>query len=151
MENQLPQKHRQKKIIQYRKDDLKWIFIIFYIVIAICSYFIHLKRKQITETSKLRFNNVNIEYVENGTYIGKCQTSFLTIEVEVSVLNHKICQIEVLQNKGTISFKPEELINQIIDQNKVIVSVIKHYELQSIVFINAVDNALYNALNPEIE
>lgn len=126
-----------KKVINVKT--LAFITVIF---IMICSFLIARHKNQLLEARTLPFYNISLDDVEDGTYIGKTYTSFLHVQLEVSVKDHKIQDIKVIENKGSQGIKVEPILQEMIKQNKVIVPAIKGEELASMVFISCVDSAL---------
>ena len=108
----------------------------------IAFYFISLKRQRINELSKLTFKNTQIESVADGSYIGKCTTSFMQVEVEVFVKDGKLQKIVLLNSKGFKGKDAESILDRMVAENKILVEPIKHEELYCIVFYVAVDDAL---------
>ena len=123
---------------------VKWIGIFCCILLMIAFYFISLKRQRINELSELSFKNTQIESVADGSYIGKCSTSFMHVEVEVFVKGGKLQKIDLLNSKGFKGKDAEKILNRMVEENKILVEPIKHEELYCIVFYVAVDNAVRN-------
>lgn len=121
---------------------IKWIGIFVCILLMIAFYFISLKRQRINELSKLTFKNTQIESVADGSYIGKCTTSFMQVEVEVFVKDGKLQKIVLLNSKGFKGKDAESILDRMVAENKILVEPIKHEELYCIVFYVAVDDAL---------
>ena len=121
---------------------IKWIGIFCCILLMIAFYFISLKRQRINELSKLSFKNTQIESVADGSYIGKCTTSFMQVEVEVFVKDGKFQKIVLLNSKGFKGKDAELILDRMVAENKILVEPIKHEELYCIVFYAAVDDAL---------
>lgn len=134
-----------EKFFNYLNDHesyIKWIGILVCILLIIAFYFISLKRQRITELSKLSFKNTQIETVADGTYEGKCSTSFMHVVVEVTVENGKLTKIDLIESKGFKGKNAQAILDQMIKENKILVEPIKHEELYCIVFYVAVDDAL---------
>lgn len=131
------------------EDSAKWIFIPICIFLVIWIFFIRMKRNQIQEVKNLPFSNVSIESVEDGTYTGKCTTSFMKVVVEVSVKEHKLQRIDFIENENEVAKKAAVIADSMIEKNKVIVTPLKKMELQCVVIFAAVDDALKKGV-PEI-
>lgn len=121
---------------------VKWIGILACILLIIAFYFISLKRQRISELSRIPFKNTQIETVADGTYEGKCSTSFMHVVVQVTVANGKLEKIDLIESKGFKGKDAEQILSDMVKENKILVSPIKNEELYCIVFYAAVDNAL---------
>jgi uncharacterized protein with FMN-binding domain len=131
--------------ISYLNDHesyVKWLGILVCVLLMIAFYFINLKRQRITELSKLEFKNTQIETVADGTYFGKCKTSFMYVEVEVCVKDGRFEKISIVDSKGFKGKNAELILDNMVKENKILVSPIEHEELYSIVFYVAVDDAV---------
>lgn len=121
---------------------LSYFAIIF---VMFCGYLILRHKNQITEARNLPFYNVSLEQVEDGTYLGKTYTSFMHVQLEVTVKNHLFQDIKVIENKGSQGQKVAPILQTMIKENKTVVPAIKGEELASLVFISCVDTALHNS------
>ena len=123
--------------------------ILYVILIAACILLTFLMyrqrhiRKLYRQAAKLPFYNIQAQDVEDGTWRGKVYTSFLHVQLDVTVQDHKITKIDIIENEGAYGKKIEPLLDEIIAQNESVVHAVKGDELASIVFIACVDNALY--------
>ena len=72
---------------------LSYFAIVF---VMFCGYLILRHKNQITEAKNLPFYNVSLEQVEDGTYTGKTYTSFMHVQLEVTVKNHTLESINVI-------------------------------------------------------
>ena len=135
-----------------KKNDLKSVstakLLSYFAIVFVmfCGYLILRHKNQITEAKNLPFYNVSLEQVEDGTYTGKTYTSFMHVQLEVTVKNHTLESINVIENKGSQGQKVEPILQTMIEQNKTVVPAIKGEELASLVFISCVDTALHNSL-----
>lgn len=118
------------------------VLIVVCIVMMFLSYQNIRKRKQINDVKALPFTNTLVENVQNGTYIGDVQTTFLCIKVEVTVLDQHITDIKVLEKSGSKKYDETELLQKMITENTSFVKDIKGNELNALVYICCVDNAL---------
>lgn len=131
------------------KSKLRSIDIVLIVVCVFMMFFSYLnirKRKNINEVKNLPFRNVAVENVQNGTYLGDIQTSFLCLKIEVTVKDKKIEAINILEKSGSKKINEELLLQKMIDENKSLVQVEKGEELVSLVYICCVDNALAQGL-----
>ena len=111
-------------------------------VIMLSSYFVARKKMQLREASSLPFHNVQLEQIADGSYKGKTYTSFLHLQLEVIIENHKIKEINVIENDGIDGEKARPIIQKMIEQNSIVVPAVKGAELGSLVYISCVSTAL---------
>ena len=99
-------------------------------------------RRQIQEAKQLPFYNTNLEQVEDGTYTAETITSFCRVKLQITVENHIMTDIQVLENIGFKGHHAEPITKTMLEQNKTIVPAIKGEELASLVFISCADKAI---------
>jgi len=122
------------------------------VILLFVSYLNVRKRKQILEIKNLPFTNVSVDQIDDGIYTGKAETSLMCVKIQVSVENHQITDIKILERSGTKkSDKAELLFEKMKKENKAFVSVEEGEELIDLIYICCVDNALSQSLNAEIE
>lgn len=131
------------KINAEKFDSYKWLLILFCLVLMIFTFFIQQKRARIKEVSKIPFYNTQLSDVPDGTYYGKCYSSFMNVVVQVTVQNETLKNIVIMESKGIFPQEGDMIINKMISNNKIIITPDKGLELKSIVLFSAVDNALH--------
>lgn len=123
-------------------DLSKFLMIVALILLMAGGYVINRKKLQLREAANLPYYKIELSDIEDGIYTGKAQTSFLHLELEIQIENHKIKDIKVLQNDGLDGEKARPIINEMIEQNKIVVPAIKGAERGSLVYISCVSTAL---------
>ena len=126
----------------HKTDFSKYLMIVALICLMAGGYIVSRKKIQLREAANLPFYKIELSEIEDGTYTGKTETSFLTLELEIQIENHKIKDIKVLQNEGLDGEKARPIIQEMIGQNKIVVPAIKGAERGSIVYISCVSSAL---------
>jgi len=124
----------------------KALMIVTVAFLMICGYIVARRKAQIREVSNLPFYDVQLEAVADGVYHGKTETSFLHLELDVYVEEHKLVKIEVIDNDGIDGEKARPILDRMIAENKVVVPAIKGAERGSIQYISCVDCALYSGV-----
>ena len=99
-------------------------------------------RNYYKQAAKLPFYNVQPEQVEDGTYRGKIYTNFLHVQLDVTVTDHKLTKIDIIENEGAYGKKVAPILDEMIAQNSSVVQAVQGEELASIVFVACVDDAL---------
>ena len=132
----------QKKQKYSKPDYSKFLMFAAIIFIVFCGYIIARKKIQLREAASLPFYKIELEQIADGTYSGKTYTSFLHLQLDVKIENHKITDIIVIENDGIDGEKARPIIQKMIEQNSVVVPAIKGAELGSLVYISCVSTAL---------
>ena len=125
-----------------KTDYSKYLMIVALICLMAGGYIVSRKKIQLREAANLPFYKIELSEIEDGTYTGKTETSFLSLELKIQIENHKIKDIKVLQNEGLDGEKARPIIQEMINQNKIVVPAIKGAERGSIVYISCVSTAL---------
>lgn len=123
-------------------DLVKVISIFFCIVLMIFTFFTQQKKRHYNEAKILPFLNVQLENVADGRYENTTVTSFMQLTVLVTVKDHQLTAIKIIENKGSRGQKIESMIPLMLEKNTAIVSVPKGDEIGGLVFISCVDGAL---------
>ena len=123
-------------------DASKFLMIIALIILMAGGYIVNRKKLQLREAANLPYYKIELSEIEDGIYTGKTQTSFLHLELEIHVENHKIKDIKVLMNDGLDGEKARPIIDEMIAENKIVVPAIKGAERGSLVYISCASTAL---------
>lgn len=130
--------------MKLKTDYSKLLMIVALIVLMLCGFLVKKKKATYREAMRLPFYNVQLESVEDGVYYGKSYTSYLRLQLNVTVENHKIVNIDVIENKGIDGIEARPIIEKMINENKIAVTAIEGAERGSLQYISCVDSALYN-------
>ena len=132
----------KKRHINPDSKSLQIVLICICAILAIMMYIKNRQRNQYKEVAKLPFYNINVLDVQDGTYHGKIYTSFQHIQLDVTVKDHEITKIDIIENEGSYGQKVAPIVDEIISENQSVVNAIKGDEIASILFIICVDDAL---------
>ena len=124
----------------------KALAVIALLSIMLGGFLVSRRKNHLAEATKLPYHNVSLEQVPDGFYKARTETSFLHIELQVQVENHKIIEIKVIEADGIDAVPAQPVLNRMIAENKIAVQAVKGAELGSLVYISCVDKALYNAI-----
>lgn len=108
-------------------------------------YLIARRKMRFREAASLPFYKIELSQINDGTYEGKTYTSFLHLQLNVTVEDHKLKSIDVLENEGIDAETARPIIQKMIEQNAVVVPAVKGAELGSLVYISCVSCALNGA------
>lgn len=125
-----------------KKSTYSMVIICFCVAMMICSFFLTRNKRQIKEASALPFSNTKIEQVADGIYEAQTYTSFLHLQVKVTVKDHQLSNIELVENSGSKGQHLDQMVLRMIEQNKVVVELQKNDQLASVVLISCVDSAI---------
>lgn len=125
----------------------KTLAVIALITIMLGGYILNRRKSHVNEATKLPYYNVTLEQVPDGTFSARTKTSFLHIELTVTVQDHQIKDIKIIESEGIDSQTAKPILEKIKQENKTAVQAIKGAELGSLVYISCVDSALYKAIN----
>ena len=114
------------------------------IFIMFGGWIISKQKARSAEAARLPFYNVQLDDVEDGIYYGKTETSFMQVELEIEVENHKFKDIRIIKSEGVDCESVKPIVQEMIKQNKTAVKAVKGAELGSLVYISCVDGALHN-------
>lgn len=126
-----------------KENFAKTLAFVAVIFIMLSAYILNRHKAKIIEASKLPFYQVNLEQVEDGVYPGKTYTSFAHVQLEVTVKNHTITDISASECDGLEVVKAKNVLQRMIEQNKIIVPAQKGEEIGTMVLISCVDGALH--------
>lgn len=119
------------------KKIVKWVGIVFLAFIALIAAVAFLGKGQ---TEQITIQNVDLQQVSDGTYIGTYSAFRFTNIVEVTVENHTITNIEVLKTqREDLSCK---LAEEVISQQNPAVDTVSAATLDTKAFLKAIENAL---------
>lgn len=98
-----------------------------------------------TAVSKITYEKQNILDIADGSYTGECDVQFIYAKVCVTVKDHRIADIQLLEHRNGRGAVAESILKKMIDTQKIDVDVVAGATNSSKVIKKAVDNALLNA------
>lgn len=125
------------------KNDISSILMLVALVCLMAGgWYIARKKARFKEAASLPFYKIELSQIADGEYEGQTMTSFLHLRLLVTIENHQLKNIEVLENDGLDGETAKPIIQEMIKQNKIVVPAIKGAELGSLVYISCVSTAL---------
>ena len=88
------------------------------------------------------FEDINISDIPDGVYVGEYDVNFIYAEVEVTVQNGEITNINILEHRHERGKTAEVIADSMVDEQKIDVDAISGATNSSIVIKKAVENAL---------
>ena len=131
-----------KHKINFHTDYSKILMFVALLCLMGGGYRIARKKARLREASALPFYKIEMSEVADGVYEGQTMTSFLHLKLNVTVEEHKLTKIDVLQNDGIDGETARPIIDKMIEQNAIVVPAVKGAELGSLVYISCVSTAL---------
>jgi len=92
--------------------------------------------------SMLEYKSVDMDTVADGVYQGEADARLVFVRVEVSVKDHRIEDIKILEHKNGLGRKAEAIIEAMMEQNSYEVDAVSGATLSSEAIKSAVSKAL---------
>lgn len=96
----------------------------------------------IAASKQLTFTPISLIEIADGTYTGTASAGIVKAEVQVTVKDHRLFQIEILHHEQGMGKEAEHIVQDMIKQNTVEVDVIAGATVSSRVLRKAIENAL---------
>ncbi|HET6785937.1 MAG TPA: hypothetical protein VFH18_07925 [Erysipelotrichaceae bacterium] len=91
----------------------------------------------------VEINQVNLEHVEDGTYTGSYDLTRWSNSVEVTVVNHRIEKIEVIEDVMIqLDELTQRLFNNVIMKQSLDVDIETGSTVTSLAYLKSIENAL---------
>ncbi|MDE5780873.1 MAG: FMN-binding protein [Lachnospiraceae bacterium] len=86
--------------------------------------------------------DVDTEFIEDGTYIGEHDAGYIYAKVKVTVLSHKITDIDILEHRNERGREAENITNSIILEQDISIDAVSGATNSSLVIEKAIEKAL---------
>lgn len=93
-------------------------------------------------TQSLEYTSLHLETIDDGIYNGEYTMDPVIVILEVTVVDHRIENIEIIDHNNGLGGNAEQIIATIIDQQSLDVDSISGATLSSHTILKAVENAL---------
>ncbi len=117
------------------------IFVLVVIVVIIVA-FGRMTKNMNTEMDNLTNVEIDMNNVKDGVYIGKSETSLVKVEVEVTVENGKMTNIDIIKHENGKGEPANVIVDDMVEKNTYDVDGVSGATTSSEVIKNAVNNAL---------
>lgn len=129
---------------------MKKVIRLLIILVVLCSFgvigFSSFSNKIVKEANALENKKIDILKVANGVYEGHSELGPVIVDVEVSVIDGRIIDINLVRHENGLGSSANNITNIIKEQNSCEVDAISGATVSSKVIINAVNNALASGL-----
>lgn len=95
--------------------------------------------------ASITINEIDLSTIPDGTYIGSYDVDLISAKVEVTVSNHTITNINLLEHHNEKGKPAEAIINTILEQQSLDVDAVTGATNSSKVIKKAIENALASA------
>lgn len=95
---------------------------------------------------ELPVTGVNLDNIEDGSYYGRYSTFPVSVEVKVTVTDHVITAIELIEHRHGQGKAAEVITGKVVEAQNLAVDLISGATYSSKVIIKAIEDALVNAV-----
>ena len=95
----------------------------------------------------LTFEEIDLKKVEDGVYEGQCDTGVVRARVQVTVRDHRMESIELLEHENGRGTPAEAILDQMVQEQTTAVDAVSGATCSSKVIRKAVENALTKGLS----
>lgn len=92
--------------------------------------------------NRIEIQNVDLSKLSDGKYTGKCDAEVISAEVEITVNDNKIEDIELLNHKNERGKPAESVVDEVVKEQKITVDTVSGATNSSKVILKAIENAL---------
>ena len=94
------------------------------------------------KVNALTFDEIDLTKVEDGVYEGQCDTGVVRVRVQVTIRNHQLESIELLEHENGRGTPAEAILDQMVQNQTTAVDAVSGATCSSKVIRKAVENAL---------
>ena len=98
------------------------------------------------KVAALTFDEIDLTKVEDGVYEGQCDTGVVRVRVQVTIRNHQLESIELLEHENGRGTPAEAILDQMVQNQTTAVDAVSGATCSSKVIRKAVENALAEGL-----
>lgn len=122
---------------------IKIIILVVLILIVGCSITMYVKYKDMVRTfQKTTVNDINIKKVKDGVYTGQFEKFLILVELKVTVKNHKITGIEIVNQRAGKGYEATEITDKVVKAQSLKVDSVTGATISSVAILKAIERAL---------
>jgi uncharacterized protein with FMN-binding domain len=87
-------------------------------------------------------SSYDLSAIDDGVYTGVCENGLVSVELEVSVKNHAIANINIIKHQNGLGAKAESIIDEVVQQQSLEIDAIAGATMSSQTILKAIENAL---------
>jgi len=118
------------------------ILLILLVIGAGATYFVKMTENSLAELSSTEIVDVDLTTLDDGTYLGSYKAFPVSVEVEVTVLNHEITEILIVKHDSGQGEPAEVIILDVIEMQSLNVDLVTGATYSSKVILLAIQDAL---------
>ena len=96
----------------------------------------------VNDVNSITVSNLNMANITDGIYVGEYSITPVYVEVEVSVTEHKITNIKIIEHENGVGGKAEKIVDNVISRQSLEVGAVSGATVSSKCIIKAIENAL---------
>ncbi len=131
-------KNGQKKMHWHR---MMTVLILMLLVVHVIVYYVDFIR-YLNAVSGIEISDVNVNEIPDGEYTGEYDVGYIYAKVQVTVVDGKISDIEILEHRNERGSKAESIIEDILEEQRIDVDAVTSATNSSLVIEKACENAL---------
>lgn len=137
----------------FMKKRAKYVLIVLSVVLAAGflagGFYLKSIRDYKTEVAAITFTEIDLAKVEDGIYEGQCDTGVVRARVQVTVKNHTLESIELLEHDNGKGVPAEVILEQMVQNQTTDVDTVSGATCSSKVIRKAVEDALAKGVSGE--
>lgn len=96
----------------------------------------------VNDVKSITVSNPDIANIADGIYVGEYSVTPVYVKVEVSVTEHKITNIKIIEHENGLGGKAEKIVDDVISRQSLEVDAVSGATVSSKCIIKAIENAL---------
>ena len=96
----------------------------------------------VNDVNSITVSNLNMANITDGIYVGEYSITPVYVEVEVSVTEHKITNIKIIEHENGLGGKAEKIVDDVISRQSLEVDAVSGATVSSKCIIKTIENAL---------
>ena len=96
----------------------------------------------VNDVNSITVSNLNMANITDGIYVGEYSVTPDYVKVEVSVIEHKITSIKIIEHENGLGSKAEKIVDDVISQQSLGVDAVSGATVSSKCIIKAIESAL---------
>jgi uncharacterized protein with FMN-binding domain len=124
------------------------LLIILAVIIAICAiiaYAVNGMDQNLDQLLDIEIEDADLSEVPDGTYPGSYKAPPIFVKVEVTVKDHAIADIEIIEHDNGKGAAAEAIIDEVVEKNSLHVDAVSGATYSSKVILLSIRDALLNA------
>ncbi|MDE7424221.1 MAG: FMN-binding protein [Lachnospiraceae bacterium] len=121
----------------------KKVFLIIFIVVLLLFFTGKIViRNMVRNVQHISVSMPDLSVMQDGNYIGEYSISPVYVKVEVSINNHQITDIVILQHGNGLGSAAENIVNDVVKKQSLDIDAVSGATVSSKCILKAVENAI---------